>query len=419
MAHSARAQDASTARRATSILRRVAEGSNVIEFRAPDGVEIRHLRAFVAVAEELNFSRAAERLYISQSALSRQIRSLERVLGCELLRRSTHRVELTPAGDTLLERAGAVLTAVDEAVSAAQSVGGELAARVMRLWAPVVAVTTGETSIEAMREVFESFLAQLPMPEGVVVRPVTAGGIPSLALGDEPAILYLHGGGCVLGSAYGYRPLAAGLVVAAETGALVPDFRLAPEHPFPAAVDDALVAHRWLAERAGDASRVVLAGDSSGAALALAVLQRLRAADDPMPAGAALLCPHVDPSGAMLAAPDGPHPMDELSRMAGAYLAGHPIDDPLVSPLRADLRGLPPLLIQAATGDRALPEAEALAERARDHGVDVRLDLYPTEPHVFHLFSSFLPEAADALRRAGAFVGEARAGGLSERSASA
>jgi len=397
----------------------VAEGSNVVEFRAPEGVEIRHLRAFVAVAEELNFSRAAERLYISQPALSRQIRALERVLGCELLRRSTHRVELTLAGDALLQRAGAVLVAVDEAVAAAQSVGGELGARIMRLWAPVVAVTTGETSIEAMREVFESFLAQLPMPDDVAVRPVTAGGVPALALGAEPSILYLHGGGYVVGSAYGYRPLAAALVEAAQVGALVPDFRLAPEHPFPAAIDDAVAAYRWLAERTGDPRHVVLAGDSSGATLALAVLQRLKAAGEPMPAGATLLCPHVDPSGAMLAPPEGPHPMDELARMADAYLAGHRIDDPLVSPLHADLRGLPPLLIQAATGDRARPEAEALAERARQHAVDARLDLYPTEPHVFHLFWSFLPEAADALTRAGAFVREVRAGGLSERSASA
>src|SRR5437870_7509201 len=100
---------------------------------APDAIELRHLRSFVAVAEELNFSRAAERLYLSQPALSRQIRTLERVVGCELLRRSTHRVELTLAGAALLDRARPVLAALDEAVAAARSVGGELAARMMRL----------------------------------------------------------------------------------------------------------------------------------------------------------------------------------------------------------------------------------------------------------------------------------------------
>jgi monoterpene epsilon-lactone hydrolase len=376
----------------------------VLAFRAPDGVEVRHLRAFVAVAEELNFSRAAERLYVSQPALSRQIRTLERVVGCDLLRRSTHRVELTLAGEALLDRARGVLAALDEAVSAAQSVGGEMIARIMSLWAPMIAVATADASIQAMREVFEGFLAQTPVPPEVAVRPVNAGGVPALVLGEDPSILYLHGGSYILGSAYGYRPLAGALVAAAGTGALVPDFRLAPEHPFPAAVHDAVAAYRWLVERRGDPSRVVLAGDSSGAALALAVLLRLKADAEPMPAGAALLCPAVDMSGAMLEPATGPHPMDEILRAAEAYLGGHPIEDPLVSPLRGDFAGLPPLLVQCATGDRARPAAEALIDRAREHGVDARLELYPTDAHVFQVFWSFLPEAMDALARAGEFV---------------
>jgi acetyl esterase/lipase len=371
---------------------------------APDGVEVRHLRAFVAVAEELNFSRAAERLYLSQPALSRQIRALERLVGCELLRRSTHRVELTLAGQALLDRARAVLAALDEAVAAARSVGGELSARIMRLWAPVLAVATSQTSIEAIREVFESFLAQTPTPPEVAVRPVTAAGVPSLALGDDPAILYLHGGGNVLGSAYGYRPLVGALVAAAATGALVPDFRLAPEHPFPAAIDDALAAYRWLAARRANPPGVVLAADSSGAGLALAIMLTLKERGEPMPAGAVLLCPSIDPSGALLTERHGPQLMDEMGHAAEAYLGGHPIEDPLVSPLRADLSGLPPLLIHCASGDPTRPQGEALAEHARVHCVDARLELYPSDTHVFHVFWSFLPEAADALAQSGGFV---------------
>jgi len=238
------------------------------------------------------------------------------------------------------------------------------------------------------------------------VRPVTAGGVPALALGEDPAILYLHGGGYALGSAYGYRPLVGAFVAAADRGALVPDFRLAPEHPFPAALHDALAAYRWLVEQRGGASRVVLAGDSSGAGLALGVLLSLRAAGEPMPAGAVLLCPSIDLSGALLAPSDGPHLMDEMAGAAEAYLAGHPIDDPIVSPLLGDLSGLPPLLIQAGTGDRARPEAEALADRAREHGAEARVALYASDAHVFHVFWSFLPEAADALSQAGEFVRE-------------
>jgi monoterpene epsilon-lactone hydrolase len=381
------------------------ETGEVLPFRAPEGVEIRHLRAFVAVAEELNFSRAAERLYLSQPALSRQIRTLERFVGCELLRRSTHRVELTLAGEALLDRARAVLAAVDDAVATAQSVGGELNARIMKLWAPFLALASADTSMQAMREVFEEVLAHAPMPPEIVVRPVNAGGLPALVLGEDPAILYLHGGSYILGSAYGYRPLVGALVAATCKGALVPDFRLAPEHPFPAALDDALAAYHWLVAQRGDPSAVVLAGDSSGAGLALALLLSLKQENKPMPAGAALLCPGLDLSGEMLAPTAAPNAMGEVARAAMAYLGDHhPIDHPLVNPLRGDLTGLPPLLIQCATGDRARPEAEALADRARDHGVDARLELYTADAHVFQIFWSFLPEAADALAQAGEFV---------------
>ena len=116
------------------------DGANVLAFpQAPEAIELRHLRAFVAVAEELNFSRAADRLHISQSALSRQISSLEKLIGCDLLRRSTHRVELTLAGEALLERTRSLLEGFDEAVSTTQSVGGELAFRLAQYWAPVFA----------------------------------------------------------------------------------------------------------------------------------------------------------------------------------------------------------------------------------------------------------------------------------------
>jgi acetyl esterase/lipase len=383
----------------------VEQSADVLPFRqAPEGVEVRHLRAFVAVAEELNFSRAAERLYLSQPALSRQIRSLERVVGCELLRRSTHRVELTLAGDALLERARRLLADLDEAVAATQSVGGELTNRMARLWAPVAEVAAADASIQDMRDEYERFMAQSPLGADVEIRPVTAGGVPSLVVGASPSTLYLHGGGFMVGSAYGYRPLVGAFVEQSGTGALVPDFRLAPEHPFPAALEDALSAYRWLVEQRGDASRVVLAGDSAGGALSISLLLSLKAAGEPMPAAAVLLCPGVDLTGRLLTPVNHPHPFDDIERVAQAYLAGHSIDDPLVSPLLADLRGLPPMLIQCATGDRARPEAEAFAEVAREHGVAVEVELYPADTHVFHVFWSFLPEAADALAQVGRFV---------------
>jgi monoterpene epsilon-lactone hydrolase len=385
--------------------------------QAPDAIELRHLRAFVAVAEELNFGRAAERLYLSQPALSRQIRALERLVGCELLRRTTHRVELTIAGEALLDRARRLLRDLDDAVATTQSVGGELAGRLAQLWQPMVELTSANADIQQTRAAYEALHAEFSPPEGVAVRPANAGGVPSLLLGaaeEEPTLLYLHGGGFVLGSAFGYRPLAGALALAAGAGALVPEYRLAPEHPFPAALDDAVRSYAWMLERGVPPEQLTVAGDSAGAGLVLSLLLTLKERGLPLPGAAVMLCPAVDLTfGLLVLPPDDAQAEAGLAfgRLAvAAYLGDHPIDDPLVSPLRADLSGLPPMLIQAATGDLQRPDAQALADRAGSHGVDVRLELYPVDTHVFHFFWSFLPEAADALESAGRFAAGIRSG---------
>jgi acetyl esterase/lipase len=388
----------------------VNQPATVLPFpHAPDGIELRHLRAFVAVAEELNFGRAAERLYVSQPALSRQIRGLEQLVGCELLRRSTHRVELTLAGEALLDRARPLLRDVDEAVAAALAVGGELLARVARTLEPMKGMLASDPDLAKSRATFESMNAQFSAPAGTVTRPVTAGGVPSLVVspGEDhgPTVVYLHGGGYVVGSAFGYQPHAGALAAAAQTGILVPDYRLAPEHPFPAALEDAQRAYLWLREQSADPDRVILAGDSSGGGLVLSLLLALKRDRLPLPAGAVIFCPWLDLSMRTASPSDAPLANDEDARRCiAAYLAGHPADDPIVDPLRADLSGLPPMLIQAATGDARLSDAKDLAARAQDHGVDARLGLFPVRAHVFQLFWSFLPEAADAMEAAGAFI---------------
>jgi acetyl esterase/lipase len=395
------------------------ERGNLLPFpQAPDGIELRHLRAFVAVAEELNFGRAAERLYVSQPALSRQIRALEQLVGCELLRRSTHRVELTLAGEALLERARGLLREVDEAVSAALAVGGELVGRVARLLEPLSGLVTQDGGLHEARAAFERLQAEFVPPPGTQVRPATAGGVPSLVVSPadepEPTVLYLHGGAYVVGSAFGYQPHAGALAAAARTGVLVPDYRLAPEHPFPAALTDALSAYRWLLDQGVPADRVTVAGDSSGGGLAMSLLLTLKRDREPSPGAAVLFCPWLDlrlrhthlPAGGEQAHP--PMATDaETRRCAEAYLNGHPFDDPIVDPLAADLAGLPPMLIQAATGDARVADAEELAAHARAQAVEVQLELYPVQAHAFQLFWSFLPEAADAFEAAGDFIGAA------------
>jgi acetyl esterase/lipase len=225
--------------------------------------------------------------------------------------------------------------------------------------------------------------------------------VPSLVVSPDsqplPTILFLHGGAYISGSAYGYRAGAGALATAADAAVLVPDYRLAPEHPFPAALDDSHAAYLWLLRQVPDPGQITIVGDSSGAGLALSLALTLKSRDEPLPAAVVLQCPAL-----FLAAPIASD--DEAERIAALYLGDHPRDDPIIDPLTADLHDLPQMLIQAATGDGRLADAKALGARAREQGVDVRLELYPVDAHGFHLFWSFLPEAADAIEAAGAFI---------------
>jgi monoterpene epsilon-lactone hydrolase len=381
--------------------------------QAPDAIELRHLRAFVAVAEELNFGRAASKLYLSQPALSRQIRALERLVGCDLLRRSTHQVELTLGGEALLDRVRRLLAGLDEAVSVTRSVGGELAERMARLWEPFTSHTAELDELQALRDSVEELHGQFPLPEDVSVRPLNASGVPSLQITPGAAgpasMLYLHGGGYVTSSAFGYRHLVGALASATELTALLPEYRLAPEHPFPAALEDAVRAYTWLLDSGRAPMEIIVAGDSAGGGLVMSLLITLRQQDFPLPGGAVLLCPWVDLTCRNLGIDPGSDGAEVITteqglRFATAYLAGHPVDDPVVSPLTADLTGLPPILAQAATGDPARAEAQLLVDRLVAHGVDATMELYPVPTHDFHVFWSFLPEARDAMHQAGQFV---------------
>jgi monoterpene epsilon-lactone hydrolase len=379
--------------------------------QAPDAIELRHLRSFVAVADDLSFSRAAQRLFISQPALSRQIRGLERLVGCDLFRRSTQRVELTLAGEALLARARTLLADLDDAISATRSVGGELAGRMALLWEPWARASGGEADLDAIRAALEELHGRFTPPPDLTIAPVIAGGVPALRItppGPSLAtVLYLHGGGHVAGSAFGYRHLAGAVATAAQMPALVIDYRLAPEHPYPAALQDAVNAYLWLRDTGTDGSKIVVAGDSSAGSLTMSLLLALRERDIPVPAGAVLMCPWIDLTGRTQQPPqDSPlvFAPETALRLAQAYLAGQPADDPLLDPLHADLAGLPPLLIHAASGDAALPEARLLARHATECGVDARITVYPVPTHAFHIFWSFLPEARDAIDQAGRFM---------------
>lgn len=226
---------------------------------------------------------------------------------------------------------------------------------------------------------------------------------------DGRVILYLHGGGYFFYSPREYRPVTYALATGAVARVFALDYRLAPEHPFPAALDDAVACYRRMIMDGIAPRNIVVAGDSAGGGLALALLVSLRDHGDPLPAGAVLFSPWTDlaATGATLVSNNGADPMfigPDLGKAAAHYLGTMPGTNPLASPLYADLTGLPPLFVQASTIEVLLDDSRRVVDKARQQGVTVLFKAWNGLPHVWHLFSPFLPEARAALTEASAFV---------------
>lgn len=271
-----------------------------------------------------------------------------------------------------------------------------------------------DASFVDQRRAMEDLTAMAPLPEDVTFTPLEVAGRPAewvAAPGSsaEQALLYLHGGGYCIGSIASHRMLTADLSRAAGVRVLLLDYRLAPEHPFPAAVDDAVAAYRFLLDAGFDRRRLAIAGDSAGGGLTAATLLALRDSDTPLPAAAALLSPWLDlsQSGESMDSRADADPIvqrDPLQRMADAYLAGAHAETPLASPLFADLRHLPPLLIHVGTAETLLDDARRFAARASEAGVAATLEVWDDMIHVWHAFGMLLPEARDANARVGSFL---------------
>ena len=272
-----------------------------------------------------------------------------------------------------------------------------------------------DTPVEQMRQNFEAMAAMNPLPPDVRTERVQAGGVPAewvipANAAEDRVLLYLHGGGYVIGSINTHRELVARIAQAAGVRGLALDYRLAPEHPFPAAVEDATSAYAWLLEQGYAPERIVIAGDSAGGGLTLATLVNARERSLPMPAAAVCLSPWVDLEGLgdsmrERADVDPIVQRDMLLRMAALYLGGADPRTPLAAPLYADLRGLPPLLIQVGTWETLYDDATRIAERAREAGVQVILEPWEEMIHVWQLFAS-VPEAREATERIAGFIRE-------------
>jgi acetyl esterase/lipase len=275
---------------------------------------------------------------------------------------------------------------------------------------PIVA----DVSVEEMRAGMESMIGSAQLPAGLIRELRDVNGVPAEWVGArgaaaDKAVLYLHGGGYVLGSINTHRELAARISQASGARCLVIDYRLGPEHPFPAAVEDAVAAYRWLLEAGYAPERLAIAGDSAGGGLTMATLLALRDAKLPMPATAVCISPWVDLAveGESMVTRVKQDPMlsrEPLLAMAKHYLAGGDARAPLASPVFADLRGLPPLLIHVGDHETLLDDSVRLAERARKAGVEVELEVWPEMIHVWHAFAALVPEGREAIERIGAHL---------------
>ncbi len=248
----------------------------------------------------------------------------------------------------------------------------------------------------------------------VKCEPVNAGGVkaewivpPGAA--DDRVVLYLHGGGYVMGSINTHRAMIARIARASQARALALDYRMAPEAPFPAAVEDSTAAYRWLLAQGYKPNKIVISGDSAGGGLALATLLALRDAGTPLPAAAAPISPWTDMegTGASVKTRADKDPMvgsANLLPMAQMYVGNQDPKNPLASPLHGDYHGLPPLLIQVGDAEVLLDDSTRVSERAKAAGVKVDLEVWDEMMHVWHVFAKILPEGQQAIDKIGKFV---------------
>jgi monoterpene epsilon-lactone hydrolase len=264
------------------------------------------------------------------------------------------------------------------------------------------------------RAEFERETSQMPVAQDVSFESLQVNGIPAewvipRGAAENGAILYLHGGGYTIGSIKTHRSMVSYLSKAAGMRALLIEYRLAPEHPFPAAVEDSVAAYRWLLGTGFEPAKIAIAGDSAGGGLTVATMVKLREESEPLPAAAACLSPWVDMEGIgesmnTRAEVDPIVERGPLLEMAEAYLGGTDPREPLAAPLYADLKGLPPMLIQVGTAEILFDDSTRLAERAKKAGVDVTLEPWEDMIHIWQFFASMVPEGRDAVDRIASFI---------------
>lgn len=274
---------------------------------------------------------------------------------------------------------------------------------------------TQAKSPQEMRAAMAAAFSAFPSAGEVKCEPVNANGVKAEWVtannaAPDRVILYLHGGGYVMGSIDTHRELVARLSKAAQARGLALDYRLAPENPFPAAVDDSITAYRWLLAQGYKPERIVVAGDSAGGGLAVATLLALRDIGAPAPAAGVCISPWVDfeaegESMTSRAAQDPLVSREAILNLARMYMGEKgSLREPLAAPINAYLNDLPPLFIQVGNAETLLDDSTRLADSAKGAGVDVTLQIWDEMPHVWHLAAPVLPEGQEAIDKIGEFV---------------
>ncbi len=271
-------------------------------------------------------------------------------------------------------------------------------------------------AIDQLRAGFATLAKQYPAAPDAVFERVDAAGVLAEWVSIEgrsrqPVILYFHGGGYCIGSAETHRDLVSRMCRAAKARALSVDYRLAPENPHPAAVEDGVAAYRWLRKQSVPARSIVVAGDSAGGGLTLATLLALRDAGDELPAAGICISPVTDlakEGESMRTKVDLDPTVNPKSstRYAQMYIGGGDTKTPLASPLYATLKGLPPLLILVGTSEVLLDDSTRFAKKAKEVGLNCELEVWEEMVHIWPFFAAELPEGRQAIDRMAAFIGK-------------
>lgn len=286
--------------------------------------------------------------------------------------------------------------------------------KVRQLWQNLLEALAPPAGIPEYRAGYEQLLASFPIPDGTSIEEVDANGVPAILVtaagaSRDRVVQWTHSGGYVFGSAHGYRFFGAALSAAADASVLLVEYRLAPEHVYPAALDDAKAAYHWLLAQGHAPHKLVVAGDSAGGGLAAATLLALKDAGTPLPAAGMFVSPMADftLSGESITARAEVDPIasaDMLAGLGALYAAGEPLDSRYISPALADLSGLPPLLVLVGSDEVLFDDSRRIVENATSAGGSAQLIVGAGQAHIWPLFHAILPEGQQALNELGAFT---------------